>query len=87
MEQEHIKFMKQVKGIPINTPFIESLAQVPEYAKFVQDLLDTRQQLEKTSKVVLSEQSSKVIMEGIPRKMGDLGRLTLPCEFKNNMKT
>ncbi|XP_023743322.1 uncharacterized protein LOC111891494 [Lactuca sativa] len=79
--------MKQVKGIPINTPFINSLAQVPEYAKFLQDLLDTRQQLEKNSKVILSEQSSKVIFGELPKKMGDPGLLTLPCEFGNNMKT
>ena len=82
-----MKFMKQVKGISINTPFIESLAQVPEYAKFLQDLIDTRQKLEKIVMVVLSEHSSKVIMGEIPNKMGDLGRLTLPCEFGNNMKT
>ena len=35
LEQEHIKLIKQVKGIIINTPFIESLAKVPEYAKFL----------------------------------------------------
>ncbi|KAL7591857.1 hypothetical protein Lser_V15G34596 [Lactuca serriola] len=87
LEQEHLKFMKQVKDIPINTPFIESLSQVPEYAKFLQDLGDTRQQLEKNSKVILSEQSSKVILGELPKKMGDPGCLILPCEFGNKMKT
>ncbi|KAL7584927.1 hypothetical protein Lser_V15G44247 [Lactuca serriola] len=42
LEREHLEFIKQLKGIPINTPFIDSLAKVPEYAKFLQDLLDTR---------------------------------------------
>ena len=37
LEQVHMKLMKQVKGIPINTHFVESMAQVPEYAKFLQD--------------------------------------------------
>ncbi|KAL7605792.1 uncharacterized protein LOC111906878 [Lactuca sativa] len=87
LEQQHLKFMKQVKGISINTPFIDSLSKVPEYAKFLQDFINTRQQLEKNSKVILSEQSSKVIMEELPKNMGDLGRLTLPCEFGNNLKT
>ncbi|XP_052620991.1 uncharacterized protein LOC128126876 [Lactuca sativa] len=44
-EREHLEFIKQLKGIPINTPFIDSLAKVPEYAKFLQDLLDTHKQL------------------------------------------
>ena len=45
--------MQQVKDIPMNTPIIESLVKVPEYEKFLKDLFDTRQQLEKTSKVFL----------------------------------
>ncbi|XP_052623636.1 uncharacterized protein LOC128128938 [Lactuca sativa] len=86
LEREHLEFIKQLKGIPINTPFIDSLAKVIEYAKFLQDLLDTRQQLNENSKVILSEQSSKAVLREIPKKMGDPGRLTLPCEFGNNMK-
>ncbi|KAL7604989.1 hypothetical protein Lser_V15G15101 [Lactuca serriola] len=79
--------MKQVKGIPINTHFIESLSKVYEYVKFLRDLIDTHHQLKKNSKVILSEQSSKVVLGELPKKMGDLRRLTLPCEFGNNTKT
>ncbi|XP_023743721.2 uncharacterized protein LOC111891890 [Lactuca sativa] len=74
-------------GISINTPLIDSLAKVPEYAKFLQDLIDTRQELRKNCKVILSEQSSRVVLGEIPKKMGDPRRLTLPCEFGNNLKT
>ena len=87
LEQEHMKFTQQVKGIPINTPFIDSLSKVPKYANFLQDLINTRQQLEKDSKVILSKQSSKVIMGELPKKMGDPGCLTHPCKFGYNMKT
>lgn len=72
LEQEHLNFMKQVKGIPINTPFIKSLSQVLEYAKFLQDLINTRQKLKKNSKVILSNQSSKVILVELTKKMGIL---------------
>lgn len=87
LEQEQLKFVKQVNGIPINTPFIECLAQVPEYAKFLQVILDIDQQLEKTSKVILSDHSSRVILGKLLKKMGDPGHLTLPFEFGNNTKT
>ncbi|XP_023744241.1 uncharacterized protein LOC111892432 [Lactuca sativa] len=79
--------MKQGKGIPINTPFIELFSKIPEYERFLQELIDTRQHLKKNSKIVLSEQSSKVELGELPKKMGDHGRLTLPCEFGNNFKT
>ncbi|XP_023730241.1 uncharacterized protein LOC111877974 [Lactuca sativa] len=81
LEREHLEFIQQIKGIPINTTFIETLAKIPEYAKFLQDLLATRKQLKKHSNVILSEQNSKAILGEIPKKMGDPGRLTLPCEF------
>ncbi|XP_023753610.1 uncharacterized protein LOC111901972 [Lactuca sativa] len=87
LEREHLEFVKQLKGIHINTPFIDSLAKVLEYAKFLQDLLDTRQQLKENSKVILSEQSLRAVLGEIPKKMGDPGRLTIPCEFGNKLKT
>ena len=37
--------------------------------------------------MILGEQSSRAVLGELPRKMGDLGRLTLPCEFGNNLKT
>ncbi|XP_023748839.1 uncharacterized protein LOC111897104 [Lactuca sativa] len=87
LEREHLDFIKKVNGIPINTPFIESLSNVPDYTKFIQDLMDNRQQLKRNSKVILSEQSSKVVLGELPKNMGDPGRLTLPCEYGNNLQT
>ncbi|KAL7593720.1 uncharacterized protein LOC111911455 [Lactuca sativa] len=87
LEREHLEFIQQMKGIPINTPFIDSLSKIPKYAKFLQDLIDTRQQLKKNSKVILSEQSSRAVLGELPKKMGDPRRLTLQCEFGNNLKT
>ncbi|XP_023734276.1 uncharacterized protein LOC111882144 [Lactuca sativa] len=87
LERKHLEFIRQIKGIPINAPFIDSLAKVPEYAKFLQDLIDTQHELKKNSKVILSEQSSRDVLGEIPKKMGDLGHLTLPCEFGNKLKT
>ncbi|KAL7601030.1 uncharacterized protein LOC111910598 [Lactuca sativa] len=87
LEREHLDFIQQIKGIPINTPFIDSLSKIPEYTKFLQDLIDTRHELKKKSKVILSEKSSRAILGEIPKKMGDPGRLTLPCDFGNNLKT
>ncbi|XP_023747601.1 uncharacterized protein LOC111895768 [Lactuca sativa] len=85
LQREHLEFILQIKVIPINTHFFDSLSEIPEYAKFLQDLVDTRQQLKKNSKVILSEQSSRAMLGEIPKKMGDPGRLTLPCKFGNNL--
>lgn len=87
LEKEHTMFINQVNGIRLNTPFIEALVKMPEYAEFLQDLLETHHQLEMTSKVVINEQFPVVIMEGIPTNMGDPLCIILPCEFGNATNT
>lgn len=87
LEQEYRQFLEQEKDLSINTPFIESIAKMPTYKKFLTNHNNNQKELEKVSNVVLNEKFSVIVMEGIPTKMGDLGRLTLPCEFGNSTKT
>ncbi|KAL7603563.1 hypothetical protein Lser_V15G19103 [Lactuca serriola] len=72
---------------PLEREHLEFINQVKECAKFLQNLIDTHQQLKKNSKVILSEKSSRVVLGEIPKKMGDPGRLTLPCDCGNSLKT
>lgn len=55
LEEEHKRFIEQVKGIPVNILFIEAMEKMREYAKYLQDLLNTRQKLVNMSKVFLNE--------------------------------
>ena len=64
-------------------PFIEAVAQMPKYAKFLKKLLINRKKLEEVSKVVLNENCSAAMLKKLPKKMGDPGMLTLPCQFGN----
>ena len=68
LEQVHRRFINQVKYIPFKIPFIEDMAKMPGYAKFLKDLLDTHQQLENMSKVVLNQQCSMVVIDIITTK-------------------
>ncbi|XP_023771357.1 uncharacterized protein LOC111920009 [Lactuca sativa] len=56
------------------------MAKLPKFAK---DVMSNRKELEKASIIVLNELCSTIIIKGLPIKMGDLGQLTLPCEFGN----
>ncbi|XP_023756191.1 uncharacterized protein LOC111904690 [Lactuca sativa] len=44
---------------PLEREHLEFIQQIKEYAKFLQDLIDTRHELKKNSKVILNEQSSR----------------------------
>ncbi|XP_023747960.1 uncharacterized protein LOC111896174 [Lactuca sativa] len=56
---------------------------MPEYAKFLKDLLTNRKKIWEVSRVVLNETCSSANVNMLPKKMGDSGSLTLPCQFKN----
>nr|GEY32559.1 hypothetical protein [Tanacetum cinerariifolium] len=52
---------------------------MPEYAKFMKDLLSRKGKTEETSKITLNEKCSAVLLNKIPFKEKDLGSFTIPC--------
>lgn len=66
--------------------FIESIAEMSRYMKFIKYLISNRRELEKASKIILNEQGSTTIMQDIPTKMRDPGSLKISYEFGNSTK-
>ncbi|KAL7616791.1 uncharacterized protein LOC111912816 [Lactuca sativa] len=56
---------------------------MPKYAKFLKELLTNRRKMEEVKKVVLIENCSSALLRKLPKKKGDPGSLTLPCQFGN----
>ncbi|KAD4180096.1 hypothetical protein E3N88_28687 [Mikania micrantha] len=79
MEEEYGKFLGIFKQLHINLPFVEALAQMPKYAKFLKDLLTNKKKLEEFSTVTLSEECSAILQNKLPAKMSDPGSFTIPC--------
>ncbi|KAL7608491.1 hypothetical protein Lser_V15G14257 [Lactuca serriola] len=82
-EEEYQKFLDHIKALQINIPFIEVVAQLPKYAKFLKELFTNRRKMEEVKKVVLNENCSTAMLNKLPKKKGDPGSLTLPCQFGN----
>ncbi|XP_023764512.1 uncharacterized protein LOC111913024 [Lactuca sativa] len=82
-EEDYQKFLEHIKALQINIPFIEAVAQMPKYIKFLKELLTNRRKMEEVKKVVLNENCSAAMMNKLPKKKGDPGSLTLPCQFGN----
>ncbi|KAL7609835.1 hypothetical protein Lser_V15G12894 [Lactuca serriola] len=64
-------------------PFIEAVTQMPKYAKFLKELLTNRKKMEEVKKVVLNENFLAAMLNKLPKKKGELGSLTLSCQFRN----
>ncbi|XP_052627474.1 uncharacterized protein LOC128134098 [Lactuca sativa] len=56
---------------------------MPKYAKFLKEILTNRRKIEEVKKVVLNENCSTTMLNKLPKKKGDPGSLTLPCQFGN----
>ncbi|XP_023754742.1 uncharacterized protein LOC111903187 [Lactuca sativa] len=82
-EEEYHKFLDHIKTLQINIPFTKAVMQMPKYAKFLKELLTNRRKMEEVKKVVLNENCSAAMLNKLPKKKGDPGSLTLPCQFGN----
>ena len=71
------------KKIEINIPFAEALAQMPNYAKFLKDILSKKRRFAEEGVVSLTATCSVVIQRSLPVKMQDPGSFTIPYTIGN----
>ena len=61
------------KKLHINIPFAEALAQMPKYAKFMEEILRNKKKLEDHETVMLNEECSAILLNKCPPKLKDPG--------------
>ncbi|XP_020258937.1 uncharacterized protein LOC109835369 [Asparagus officinalis] len=58
---------------------LETISQMPSYAKFLKEILSNKRQLEEYETVVLTQECSDIIQNKLPLKLKDLGSFSIPC--------
>ena len=86
-KMEFSKFLDMFKKIEINTPFVEALDQIPNYAKFLKDILSKKRMFTEEGVVNLIATCNVVIQKKLTVKIQDPGSFTIPytigkVEFK-----
>ncbi|XP_024043233.1 uncharacterized protein LOC112099933 [Citrus clementina] len=81
------KFLEVLKQLHINIPFVEALEQMPNYVKFLKDILVRKRRLGKFETVVLTQESSHMLQSKIPTKVKDPGNFTIPCSIGTRVIT
>ncbi|XP_070004920.1 uncharacterized protein [Nicotiana sylvestris] len=66
-----------MKSLSINVPLVEALKQMPNYAKFMKDLVP-KKRLMNFETIKVTDQVS-VILHSMAHKLEDLGAFTIPC--------
>ena len=82
MEEQFSRFLDMFKKIEINIPFVEALAQMPNYAKFLKDNLSKKRMFTKEGVVNLTATYSEVIQKRLLVKMQDPCSFTIPCTIR-----
>ncbi|XP_057756084.1 uncharacterized protein LOC130975283 [Arachis stenosperma] len=69
--------------LEINLPLAEALEQMPLYAKFLKELINKKRSWKEKETVILNQECSAVIQEGLPPKLKDPGNFFIPCTIGN----
>ncbi|XP_062080885.1 uncharacterized protein LOC133785683 [Humulus lupulus] len=75
------KFLDVLKQLHINIPIVEALEQMPNYVKFLKDILTKKRRLGEFETVALTEGCSAMLKSKIPPKLKDPGSFTIPCSI------
>ncbi|GJZ14262.1 reverse transcriptase domain-containing protein [Tanacetum coccineum] len=81
MEAHYGKFLYVVRVVRINVPLIDVLAGMPNYRKFLKELVSSKNKLEQISSAILNDECSTIIQNKVPPKLGYPGSFLIPCTF------
>ncbi|GJT41318.1 reverse transcriptase domain-containing protein [Tanacetum coccineum] len=70
-----------IRAVRINVPLIDVLARMPNYGKFLKELISNKHKIEQISAAFLSDESSAMIQNKVPPKLGDPGSFLIPSNF------
>ncbi|KAL5545129.1 hypothetical protein UlMin_008913 [Ulmus minor] len=70
-------------ALHINIPLVEALEQMPNYVKFMKDMLTKKRRFGEFETVALTRECSTVLQNKLPPKLKDPGSFTIPCSIGN----
>ncbi|KAJ9535799.1 hypothetical protein OSB04_un001046 [Centaurea solstitialis] len=77
-EAQFKQFLDVFKQLHINIPLLEAIERMPNYTKFLKDILNKKKRLTEYETVALTEGCSALLTKKIPPKMKDPGSFTIP---------
>nr|GEY68351.1 reverse transcriptase domain-containing protein [Tanacetum cinerariifolium] len=59
---------------------------MPNYGKFLKDLMSNKSKIEQISVAFLNEECSAIVQNKLPLKLGDLGSFLIPCTIASSVE-
>ncbi|GKA77380.1 reverse transcriptase domain-containing protein [Tanacetum coccineum] len=81
IEAQYGKFLDMIRAVRINIPLVDVLAGMPNYGKFLKELVNNKHKIEQIFAAFLSDESFAILQNKVPPKLGDPGSFLIPCNF------
>ncbi|GJW97672.1 reverse transcriptase domain-containing protein [Tanacetum coccineum] len=81
MEAQYGKFLDMIRAVRINVPLVDALARMPNYGKFLKELISNKHKIEQILAAFLSDESSTFLQNKVPQKLRDPGSFLILCNF------
>nr|GEZ52585.1 reverse transcriptase domain-containing protein [Tanacetum cinerariifolium] len=75
------KLYKIFKDMSFEISFMDSLILMQKFASTLKALIGNKEKLSEMARTPMNEHCSAVILNKLPRKLGDPGKFLIPCEF------
>nr|GEX74682.1 reverse transcriptase domain-containing protein [Tanacetum cinerariifolium] len=75
------KFYEIFKEMSFEISFTDALILMPKFASTLKTLIGNKEKLSEMARTPMNEHCSTVILNKLPRKLGDPGKFLIPCEF------
>ncbi|KAK9020709.1 hypothetical protein V6N11_010726 [Hibiscus sabdariffa] len=79
--------MDILKQVHINLPLVEALQQMPNYAKFLKDMVTRKKRIEELETAAATETCLALMHNKVPAKKTDPGSFTIDCLIGHNYPT
>nr|GEU67990.1 reverse transcriptase domain-containing protein [Tanacetum cinerariifolium] len=75
------KFYEIFKEMSFEISFTDALMLMPKFASTLKDLIGNKEKLSEMAQTPINEHCSAVILNKLPKKLGDPRKFLIPCEF------
>nr|GFA58221.1 reverse transcriptase domain-containing protein [Tanacetum cinerariifolium] len=76
------KFYEIFKDMSFEISFTDALILMPKFASTLKALIGNKEKLGEMARTSMNEHYSAVILNKLPKKLGDPGKFLIPCEFQ-----
>ncbi|GJT47483.1 reverse transcriptase domain-containing protein [Tanacetum coccineum] len=76
------KFYKIFQDMSFEISLADALILMPKFASTLKALIGNKEKLSEMARTPLNEHCSAVILNKLPKKLGDPGKFLIPCDFR-----